>query len=59
MQEKYQCCFCGNSIQDNITSLIVVYDWDKDENLQQEQQLFCHKECLKKNIFKNVPLICE
>ena len=47
---KYQCCFCNETITSNnidVTSLIVVFNWDKSEQLQQEQQLFCHVNCLK------------
>lgn len=57
--QKYQCCFCGGNIESNqidITTLIVVSNWDKQSELQQEQQLFCHVECLKSRLKKNVPL---
>ncbi len=57
--QKYQCCFCGERIESNqidITSLIVVANWDKDQDLQQEQQLFCHMVCFRNKLAKNVPL---
>ena len=57
--QKYQCCFCGENIESNqidITALIVVSNWNKDQNLQQEQQLFCHMECLLNKLAENVPL---
>lgn len=57
--QKYQCCFCGESIESNqidITALIVVSNWDKKQALQQEQQLFCHMECLRSKLAENVPL---
>ena len=38
------------------TSLIVVANWENGNNSQQEQQLFCHFECLKKRLSKNAPL---
>jgi len=58
-KQKYQCCFCGENIESNqidITALIVVSNWDKQQDLQQEQQLFCHMECLRSKLAKNVPL---
>ena len=57
--QKYQCCFCSENIESNkidITALIVVSNWNKDQNLQQEQQLFCHMECLRNKLADNVPL---
>lgn len=57
--QKYQCCFCGEDIKSNqvdVTGLIVVSNWDKSQELQQEQQLFCHMECLRSKLTKNVPL---
>lgn len=53
---EYQCCFCGDKINSgniDITSIIIISNWDKDKNMQQEQQLFCHIECLKKHLSKN------
>lgn len=55
----YSCCFCGNKIksgQMDITGLIVISNWDKTLERQQEQQLFCHMKCLKKSIKTDVPL---
>ena len=55
--QNYQCCFCGKSIISNqidVTSLIVVSNWDKEQTLQQEQQLFCHAECLRSKLAGNV-----
>lgn len=60
--QKYQCCFCGESIESNqvdVTGLIVVSNWDKNQNLQKEQQLFCHMECFKNKLAKNVILYIE
>ncbi|KAF1084888.1 hypothetical protein SPSYN_02058 [Sporotomaculum syntrophicum] len=57
--QKYQCCFCDKNIESNqfdITALIVVSNWDKKQDLQQEQQLFCHIECLRSKLVDNVPL---
>ena len=57
--QKYQCCFCGENIESSqidITALIVVSNWDKEQDFQQEQQLFCHMECLKSKLEEDVPL---
>lgn len=59
MENKYMCCFCENQIESNeidITSLIIISNWDKAQETQQEQQLFCHVNCLKKKIGAKVPL---
>ena len=48
--EKYKCTFCGKEINSNekeLASLVVTTNWIK-ENEQENQQLFCHLECLKK-----------
>ena len=59
MNEKYVCCFCGKEIVPNsidITSLTVLSNWEKSYKLQQTQQLFCHIECLKNKMSKNIQL---
>lgn len=59
MNNNYQCCFCGIKIETesvNVTGLIVVSNWEKDRSEQQEQQLFCHMECLKEKVSSKVPL---
>lgn len=59
MNNKYQCCFCGNTIENDglgITGLIVVLNWDKGRTDQQEQQLFCHMDCLKERMNPQIPL---
>lgn len=57
MNNNYQCCFCGNRIEtDDVTGLIDVSNWEKDKNEQQEQQLFCHMECLKEKLSAKTPL---
>lgn len=56
---KYTCCFCGNKIPSSnkdVTGLIVIANWDKSADEQQEQQLFCHMQCLKERMDKNTPL---
>lgn len=59
INQNFQCCFCGEGIESdviNVTSLIVISNWDKNQDVQQEQQLFCHIECLKSKLCKGVPL---
>jgi len=53
----FKCCFCNKEIkEESVTSLIVVSNWNKEHSEQQEQQLFCHMECLKSKVSKNIPL---
>ena len=57
--KKYMCCFCGEPVISSdmdITGLIVKSNRDKALEKQQEQQLFCHMNCLKKSLDINVPL---
>lgn len=56
----YQCCFCGEKVVSNeidVCSLGLTTNWDKTEDVQGEQQFFCHAECLRKRIHDSVPLI--
>ena len=53
---RYQCCFCGNKIEFNITALLLITNYDKEPNEQQEQQFFCHLNCFKKRIDRSTPL---
>ncbi|GAC44188.1 hypothetical protein PPOP_3591 [Paenibacillus popilliae ATCC 14706] len=60
--QVYQCCFCNQKIEStklDITSFIVISNWDKSREEQQEQQLFCHMECLKSKLGSNTPLYIE
>ena len=46
---KYQCIFCGKTInkeREKVTSLLITANWE-DENNQENQQIFCHLDCLK------------
>ncbi len=46
---KFQCIFCGKTIereQEKVTSLLITINWE-DENNQEDQQVFCHLDCLK------------
>lgn len=58
----YQCCFCNERItpsQVDVTALIVISNWDKDPDVQKEQQLFCHCDCLKGVLANNVPCVID
>jgi hypothetical protein len=60
--QKYQCCFCGDVISLNevdVTSIIIVTNWDKNQDKQNEQQLFCHIECLKNRLAKSINLYVD
>ena len=49
--DNYTCCLCGEAIEsakESVTSLLVTINWQKSEDEQESQQLFCHIECLKK-----------
>lgn len=39
----YKCCFCGNSIEENLYTLTVSKDGCKTE-----QECYCHEVCLEK-----------
>ena len=48
--DNYKCTFCGKAIdseKEKITSLLITTDWFNEEE-QEDQQLFCHLDCLKK-----------
>ena len=59
INQVYQCCFCKQKIEStevDITSLIIISNWDKSQDKQQEQQLFCHMECLKNKLDNSISL---
>ena len=55
-KNSYQCCFCNKKIISDVTELVVVVNRDKDKSSQQEQQMFCHMECLEKAVSSKFPL---
>lgn len=62
MYNTYVCCFCGKTIASNdidITSLSLTSNWDKDESLQNTQNLFCHFLCFKSKVLPDIPLYIE
>ena len=55
---EFQCIFCGKKINQNnekVTSILVTTNWEKEDE-QEDQQLFCHLNCLKEKCFdaKNI-----
>ena len=45
IKNEFQCCFCGKGIKENVVSLIITTNFEKDEEKQQDQQFFCHINC--------------
>lgn len=59
MLKKYDCCFCSTKIISDVidvTALIIITNYDKNEKKQEVQQLFCHINCLKSKLPATVPL---
>ena len=55
---KYQCCFCGDSIQSgalDVCALVLIVRWEKEPAVQREQQFFCHVACFRKHAHDSVP----
>jgi hypothetical protein len=55
----YQCCFCGEQIAPeppDLTGILVVTRSQGSPKDQQSQQLYCHLECLSKQLHASVPL---
>ena len=49
-----ECVFCGTPISPmelgGVTALILIANWDKDEERQHDQQMFCHLSCFKRTM---------
>lgn len=53
---QYQCCFCKNGIEEDVTghnlldpcALIIVANIDQSHPNQKEQALYCHFDCFRK-----------
>ena len=53
MEERLTCCFCAqriNSDQINPAEVIVVNNWDKAKDLQEEQVFWAHIQCFKEKM---------
>jgi hypothetical protein len=60
--QNYVCCFCNQTIEPSkidITSLLVIINWEKGREQQHDQQMFCHYNCLKERLSKSFPLYLE
>lgn len=60
VKSMYACCFCGKNIESgqiDVCSFVMVSNYDKDDALQESQQFFCHIDCFKDTLHKNVPLV--
>ena len=47
---RYQCCFCGLTIEKEVPdlgSLVYTTCTDRASGMQQSQQFFCHVKCLR------------
>ena len=59
MGEKYQCCFCGRTIQSqapDVGGLRYTTCVDGEAHLQRDQFLFCHTQCLVERLHSSVHL---
>lgn len=60
--KDFKCCFCGKSIESNtidVTSIVAIVNWDKESDKQHEQQFFCHLNCFKEKLVKDIPVYLE
>lgn len=51
------CCFCNEKIESdklNPCDLNILTNWDKPKNYQNNQTFWCHFECFKNKLHKNV-----
>ena len=64
---KFQCCFCGQSIESGTAAghpfdpcaVVLVGRWAEEPENQVEQQFFCHMECFRKAAGGNAALYIE
>lgn len=57
MNKGVLCCFCNMHIEsDNINpcDLNILTNWDKEKDLQRNQTFWCHLECFRNKLHKNV-----
>jgi len=55
--DKYQCCFCGESVDRQGPDVgLLSYTPRFDAGGQQTQNLFCHARCLRNALHPSVPL---
>lgn len=59
MSEKYACCFCGKTIEPvspDVGSLLYTTNRDKSQDLQYDQEMFCHASCLESRLHPTAKL---
>jgi hypothetical protein len=59
MFPKYQCCFCGQTIEPvgaDVGGLLYTTNVDRSPEDQRDQQLWCHAAHLKQHLHPSVPL---
>lgn len=59
MRICYQCCFCKEEIEKDITAVVLVLNWDKDEEKHLRQQFFCHRKCFEKTTKERIEVDVE
>ncbi|MBS0420876.1 MAG: hypothetical protein JSR66_24405 [Proteobacteria bacterium] len=53
----YECCFCHQAIEGDITALILVTRWNGPQEKQREQQWFCHSACFVKTTVEHIDVL--
>ena len=56
---KYQCCFCGKTIEDTLSDpagLLYIANINKPSESQVSQQFYCHTTCLEKYLHNSTHL---
>ena len=59
MNENYQCCFCGQTIEPSfpdVGGLLYTAAVDQTSDRQHDQQLFCHTACLEARLHPSVKM---
>ena len=59
MTQKYQCCFCGDTIlpvSPDVGGLLYTTCFDRGSGSQRDQQLYCHANCLADRLAPSVNL---
>ena len=59
MPAEYQCCFCGKGVEPippDVSSLLYTSCYGQSRNMQVDQTMWCHTECLIKNLHPSVKL---
>lgn len=51
------CCFCNEGVRSNQydpCDLLIATNWDKPKNRQHDQSFWCHLECFRKALHKDI-----